>query len=816
MSFVQDLRYAIRLLLKDRWFTAVAATALALGIGVNSTVFTFVNAVLIRGLPFDHQEQIVWLGTRDARGREIPASIKDFTDWRAAAQTFDGMALWTGSTVNLSDDERAPEQFQGVYMSAGVFRMIGQRPVLGRDFTEQDDQLASPPTVILGHGLWKNRYASSPAAIGKTIKINGLVMTVIGVMPEGFKFPANTDIWMPFAHLAPGQRIDKREARNFPALGRVKAGVTLERARAELETIGKNLTAQYPDTNKDMTPTLMRFADRVNGGPIKTVFLSLMGAVAFVLLIACANVANLLLARSAHRAREMSVRVALGATRWRLVRQLLLESVLLSIVAGIAGLGLSVIGIRLFDAATQDVGKPYWIQFTMDASVFAFFAVVCLATGVIFGLAPALHVSKTDLNDVLKEGGRSNAGGVRARRWTSALIVVELALTLVLLAGAGFMMRSFLALYRMDLGVETGSLLTMRLTLPDRKYPTPEVRRTFYDRVEQRLGTVPNVTSATIAQNLPMQGGGSRQIQIDGHDAPASGTQIPSVTTVFIGSRYFETLGVKLLRGRSFDATDGMPGHETAIINQRFAAMHFGNEDPIGRRVRLSIEQLPGQPPPTPAPYWVTIVGLAPTIRQRNFQEPLPDPVMYLPVRGEAPRNVALIVRTPRDAAALTTALREEVRALDPDLPLFAVQTMDQLLAQQRWPFRVFGSMFAIFALIALVLAAIGLYAVTAYSVTQRTQEVGIRMALGAASKQVWWLFVRQSLWQLAIGLTIGLAGAFGVGMILKSLLVQTGTRDPVTLVTIVVVLVGVALSASFWPARRATRLDPCKALRYE
>jgi predicted permease len=816
MNLLQDLKYAVRLLVKDRGFTAVAAVALALGIGVNNTVFTFVNAVLIRGLPFDHQEQIVWIGSRDARGRDLGTSIKDFEDIRAAAQSFSVTALWSNYIVNLSDDDRAPEQFGGIYMTPEFFRLIGQRPVMGRDFTAADDAPGSAPTAIVSYGLWKNRFGGTPDVIGKVIKVNSQSLTIVGVMPEGFKFPTNSDVWMPFVHLAPGFRNERREARNFAGIGRLKDGVSIAAASAELATIGRNLQAQYPDSNKDIAAVLMNFNDRFNGGPIRTVFLSLMGAVAFVLLIACANVANLLLARSAHRAREIGVRVALGATRWRIVRQLLLESVLLSLIAGVMGLGLSIVGVRLFDAATADAGKPYWMVFSMDARVFAFLAAICLATGVLFGLAPALHVSKTDLNDVLKEGGRGNAGGVRARRWTGALIVVELALTLVLLAGAGFMMRSFLAAYRMDTGFDPRPLLTMRLNMPDRKYPTPEVRRLFIQQLEDRLASVPNLQSGTISSTLPLSGDRTRQIQIEGHDAPAGAAQTPSATTVFVGSRYWETLGVKLARGRMFDAADGTPGHETAIINQRFATMHFGSEDPLGRRIRLSVEQGPGQPPASQPPYWVTVIGVAPTIRHRNIQEPLPDPVVYLPIRGETTRGAVLIVRGPSDASSLTATLRDMVRSIDPDMPVFAIQTMDQFLAQQRWPFRVFGSMFAIFALIALVLAAIGLYAVTAYSVTQRTQEVGIRMALGAEARQVRWLFVRRSLIQLAIGLTIGLAGAFGVGAILKSLLVQTGSRDPVTLITIVVVLVTVALAASYWPARRATRLDPLKALRYE
>jgi predicted permease len=448
----------------------------------------------------------------------------------------------------------------------------------------------------------------------------------------------------------------------------------------------------------------------------------------------------------------------------------------------------------------------------MDARVFGFFAAVCLGTGLVFGLAPALHVSKTDLNEVLKEGGRSGSSGTRARRWTSVLIVAELALTLVLLAGAGLMMRSFLKLYSLDVGVETSRLLTMRLALPNQKYPTLEQRRAFYDRLDQRLAGIGGIQAATIATNMPLGGGIPRLLAIDGRQ-PADGEQPQTVTQVTIGARYFETMGVRILRGRAFDDLDGTAGHDSAIVNQRFASMHFAGEDPIGRRIKLTPD---GPAPPGPAPVWVTIVGISPTIRQRNFQDPQPDPVVYLPLRGQAPAFAMLVMRGQRDAASLTSLAREEVRAIDPDLPLFGILTMDQLLAQQRWVFQVFGSMFAIFAAIALALSAVGLYAVTAYSVTQRTQEIGVRMALGAQAAQVLWLILRRAVVQMTIGLAIGIGGALGVGKLLESLLVQTGTRDPVTLTSIVALLVFVSLAACFWPARRATRLDPVNALRYE
>ena len=811
MSWLQDLRFAFRLLVKDRWFTGVAVIALALGIGVNATVFTFVNAVLIRGLPFDDPDRIMAVGTRDARNRDRGMSYPDFEDYRAANRTLSALAAYSGQTMNVSDEGRAPERFQGPYVSANAFRLIGQQPLLGRDFRPEEDRPGAAAVVILGNGVWKNRYGSDPSVVGRTIKVNDVPSTVIGVMPEGFKFPINADLWVPLVQM-PRLTEQKRDARNLEVFGRLADRVTLPQAQSEFTTIATRLAHDYPATNKDITARVMTFNDRVNGGQIRLIFLSLMGAVAFVLLIACANVANLLLARSATRSREMSVRVSLGASRWRIVRQLLVESVVLSIIGGLLGLALAFAGVRLFDAATQDVGKPYWIQFTMDGRVFGFFAAVCLGTGVVFGLAPALHVSKTDLNEVLKEGGRSGSSGTRARRWTSVLIVAELALTLVLLAGAGLMIRSFLKVYSLDAGVETSHLLTMRLALPNQKYPTIEQRRAFYDRVDERLASIGGIQAATITTNMPLGGGTPRLLAIDGHQ-PADGEQPQTVTQVTIGARYFETLGLHILRGRAFDDLDGTPGHDSAIVNQRFASMHFAGADPIGRRIKLTPD---GPALAGPPPAWVTIVGISPTIRQRNFQDPLPDPVVYLPLSGQAPTFAMLVIRAQRDAASLTSLLREEVRAIDPDLPLFGILTMDQLLAQQRWAFRVFGSMFAIFALIALALSAVGLYAVTAYSVAQRTQEIGVRMALGAQTAQVLWLILRRAVVQTAIGLTIGIGGALGVGKLIESLLVQTGTRDPVTLTSIVALLVFVSLAACFWPARTATRLDPVNALRYE
>jgi putative ABC transport system permease protein len=452
------------------------------------------------------------------------------------------------------------------------------------------------------------------------------------------------------------------------------------------------------------------------------------------------------------------------------------------------------------------------MEFTFDPVVFVFIAAICLTAAILFGLAPALHVSKTDVNEVLKEGGRSGTGGLRARRWTRVLIVGEVALTLMLLAGAGFMMRSFLTLYQMDLGVETSELLTMRVYLPVTKYPEQEQRTELFRQFEERLKGINEVTASTLTTATPLGGGAQRGLRIDGRPWPDA-QEPPTVTMLAVGDAYFETFDVQLQRGRTFEPADGRPGQETAIVNQRFAAMYFTDGEPRGHRIKLeSVVAVTGAPESS----WVTIIGVAPDIRQRSLQDREPDPVVYLPHRAESPRSGVLVLRTRGDPGAAITLVRDTMRLLEPDLPLYNIQTMDQLLAQQRWVFQILGSMFATFALIALVLSAVGLYAVTAYSVSQRTQEIGLRVALGAQPQQVQWLVLRVALWQLALGLAIGLVGALGVGRLLESLLVQTSPSDPATLLSIVAVLAAAALVACVWPARRAARLNPMLAIRWE
>jgi putative ABC transport system permease protein len=502
------------------------------------------------------------------------------------------------------------------------------------------------------------------------------------------------------------------------------------------------------------------------------------------------------------------VRVALGASRWRIIRQLLAESVLLALMGGVVGLGLAAIGIRLFDRAVADTGKPYWIVFSMDWKVFAFLAAVSLLTGIIFGLAPAFQVSKTNVNEVLKEGGRGQAGGIRARRFTSATVVVQIALTLVLLTGAGLMVRSFFKAYRLDIGVDGAQLLTAQVHLTEATYPDADRRRQFYERLSDELAGVTGAASITVATHAPAGGAWRRTLEIDGRPK-VEGERPPEVSTVLVGDRYFRTLGLALRQGRELSRRDGTSGAENVVVSERFVAQFLAGSDPIGRRIRLTA----GDDPPGP---WLTIVGVSPTVRQAQRDEIEPDAVVYLPYRLE-PASVAMIfARAHGEPAMLSTPLRRAVQSIDANLPLFEVRTFEALMARWRWPYRVFGTMFALFALIALVLSSVGIYAVMAYSVSQRRQEIGLRIALGAGSGTVAFGVLRSGLVQLGIGLAIGLAGAYGASRLLGSLLVQTTPNDPLTFTAVISLLVGVTIAACLIPARRAMRVDPIVALRAE
>ena len=679
----------------------------------------------------------------------------------------------------------------------------------GGTWRKSDERRGAERVVIIGFSIWKNRYSGDPNVLGRLVRVNGDPATIVGVMPDGMMFPMDATVWMPFV---PTVAQDRRDVRALAIFGRLRSGVSRSEAQAEMDAIAGRLAAQYPETNKQFPQAIVQtFNERFNGGDIRQVFLSMMGAVGFVLLIACANVANLLLSRAANRSREIALRIALGASRWRVVRQLLVESILLGCIGGIFGLMLAFVGVHLFDRAVSvEVGKPYWIQFRVDWTVVGFLAAVCIATGIVFGLAPALQVSKTSVNEVLKEGGRGTSGSRRAQWLSGTMVVIEIALTIVLLAGAGLMVRSFLKLYSQNLGIRSDYLLTMRVQLPNTKYPNAEARQQFFERLAPRLEGVPGAESVAITTSVPPEGSGQRDVEIDGRPI-AAGTERRAVTTVTISPTFFDTVGAPVLRGRAFGANDGTPGAETVVVNPNFVSEFFPAEDPIGRRIRFpEREPKPGTPPAV----WRTIVGISPALKHGAPRNMPPPSVVYVPLRQEPTGFAVLVVRSRVDPALMVNSVRREVQAIDQDQPVYTVLTIAQILKQQQWPFRVFGTVFGIFAVIALVLAAVGLYAVMAYSVTQRTQEIGVRMALGAAGHQVSWLILRRGIIQLAIGLTCGIAGAWFTSRALRPILFQTTPNDPATFVGVSLLLAIVALAACLIPARRATRLDPLVALR--
>jgi predicted permease len=808
MTVVTDVRLAARLLVKERWFTLAAASALALGIAATTAMFSIVDAIMLRPLPFDGADRTLLLATSNtdpsARSRNDILSYQEFLDWQAAVRTVERLSGYSQTTINLVDDVAAAERLEGMFISSNGFAAIGERPQLGRDFRAEDDRPGAEPVVILGYGVWQSRYAGATDAIGRRVRINGLEATVIGVMREGFAFPARAQAWLPLSQL-PADARDSRTIRRVIAFGRMKPGISQEQVQGDLGTVAADLATRHPDSNAGIIPRVRPFRESSVGQQVYVIFPTLMAAVFFVLLIACANVANLLLARAASRAREVSVRMSMGATRWRVIRQLLVESLLLALTAGAAGLALATVATRAFSASIKAQGAPYWLTVGIDGRVFAFFAIVCIGTTVLFGLVPALQLARTNILGVLNELGRGSSAGRQSRRWTEGLVVVQFALTLVLLGGAGVTLRDVVTQIDMDLGIETAGLTISQLTLDPQRYPTVEERGAFYRRLDERLAGIPTV-KGTIVSAWPRGGGLRPEVSIEGRET-AAGAQRPLATYVAIGPRYFDTLETRAVRGRDF-----LPGERpgVAIVNERFAAMHFAGGDPIGRRVRFEATRESAQSA------WMTIVGVAPNIRQHLLEgDPGFDPVVYVPYDAvRLPFATILTRSTSRDAGV--TAIRDAVREVDSSLPVWEVQSLDNELASDRWEINMLTITLGIFATIALGLAGLGLYAITAYTTAQRTREIGVRVALGAATRQVVWLVTRRAAWQIAGGLALGLPGALLIGQLLQGELDASSAAEPTAYVAVLTMVIGVALVACAIPALRATRLNPVDALRNE
>jgi predicted permease len=798
---LQDLTFSVRLLAKDRLFTAAAVLALGLGIGVNNMLFTIVDALCIRGLSIPRVDRMVYIESREA-GRSRGLSFPEFDEIRSGAQSLDETSAFITLQATLAETDRAPDRVALSYVSEGFFHLTGAAPILGRDFRPDDDRAGALPVAVLDGRLWNTRYGSDPAVLGRVVTLNGLPATLIGVMPDGYRLPGNTDAWLTLTQTPAAVRNGK-DARSLGVMGTMKDGRTVPHVAEEMAALGARLAQRSPDTNHAVQLTAVPLNERFNGRITDPAWLAFISVGILIVVIACSNVANLLLARSVYRSREIAIRVSMGATRWRVVRQLLVEGTMLAAIGGLLGLGLSYVGLRIFTSAIPATGLPFWVHLTMDGRAFGELAAVCLGTVLLFALAPAMQVARADVNDVLKEAGRASAGGPRARRWTATLLAAQFGITVILLASLGLSLRQFRAAERAEVVVAAPQLLTMSVALPGEKYVTADQRLALYSALRERLSGVETISETTVASALPFATRSSRRVVFESRTTP--GDAPPNVVTVSIDARYFDAVGVPLYHGRSFVDLDGAPGHESAIVNQRFASLYFPGADPLGRRVAF-VPEAKGSPP-----VWLTIVGVAPTIPQRSG--PVPDPVVYVPIRSEPPLTFSLIVRTKADPGTLTAVLREQVRSLDPDVPLFQVMTLARVEHDSGWNARVSNGLITTIASIALLLSAIGLLAMTTHAVAQRRHELGIRIALGARRGTIMAIVLRGAMFHVAVGLGVGIVCTAVWERLFRTPGMLT---SPMNLLMVSAVMALMGAAASLWPAHRATRVDPLAALRQQ
>jgi predicted permease len=804
----QDLRYAARMLARTPGFTAIAVLALALGIGANTAIFSVVNKILLQPLPFKNPNElvIIWENATHVGFPKNTPSPANFLDWREQATVFSGMAAFAQKDFNLTGVGE-PERLDGRRVSANLFDILGVQPKLGRGFLPTED---APGTrvVILSSGLWQRRFGADPGIVGRSVILNGENYTVVGVMPPGVDLPGygnwKDQLWVPLAF--PPEEAKGRGNHFLQVMARMKPGVTLQQARAEMQTIMGRLAQQYPEENMRITTVVNPLHEELVGD-IKPALLVLLGAVAFVLLIACANVANLLLARAAVRQKEIALRLALGASRSRLTRQFLTESVLLALLGGGVGLLFAFAGLRILKTFIPDtISQAESIG--IDGKVLVFTALVAVATGLIFGLAPATQASNFSLNETLKEGGRDPSGGSKGGRLRGLLVVAEIAVSFVLLIGAGLLINSFLHLRNLDPGFRADHLLTAKIDLPELKYPDREHRVPFFDDVLRRVKALPGVQSAAIAGNLPLTyNGDSMYIGVEGIPDPPPDQQ-KDVIFRAIGPGYFSTMGIPLARGRDFNEQDTPDTPYTVIVSEKMANNYWPGQDPLGKRLK------PGST--TSDTPWRVVIGVVKDVRQNDFIAP-PKLQMYMSYRQlKFLTPNALVVRTSVEPTSLGLPLRNAVWAVDKDQPVSNIRAMDDIVSEAVARQRFSTMLLGIFASLALVLAAVGIYGVMSYSVAQRTREIGVRMALGAQRTDVLKLTMGQGFKLVAIGVGLGLIAAFILTRVMASLLFGVSATDPTTFVAISFILMVVALLASYIPSLRAMKVDPMVALRYQ
>ncbi len=807
-TLFQDLRYALRTLRKSPGFTFIALFTLALGIGANTAIFSVVYGVLLRPLPYQDPSRLMVLNETTPRVGTVSVSYPNFLDWRAQSRRFFQMAAVYGVGFNLAGIAQ-PENIRGQAVSPNFLSMMGVRPILGRDFVASEEKAGTAPVVLLGYPLWQSHFGGDSGAVGRTITLDGRPYTIVGVLPPGFRSIDKVQVMEPIGvWLTNNDDADERGARgDMSVVGRLAAGSGFEQARAEMEGIAARLAQAYPTQNAQCG-VLIRPIREVFVSGMRPAILVLFGAVMFVLLIACANVANLFLMRAAGRTREMALRIAIGASRGRIVRQMLAESFALASFGGLLGLAIAFWGIQgIMRLIPADALAGASVNLNGEVLIFA--AAMVVSSALIFGLAPAIHSTRTNVQSELKEGGRTTGSSTAHSRWRGVLVAAEVALALILLVGAGLMTKSLYRLLTVDPGFRPGRLLTMEIGLRTSQYDKPAVVLNFWQRTLEGVRALPGVESAALGTEVPMTDDHSRtDITIEGMPAPKPGG-FPHPDVHIVSPGYVSTLGVQLLRGRTFTETDTETAPRVAMVNAMLAKRFFPNQDPIGKRFMF------GHPSATQPPKWVTIVGVVGDTKLYGLANPARLEV-YSAFRQSVADDMNLIVKSGSDPEALTSAIRKTVASIDKDQPIYAIATMTKLVGDSVATQRITLILLGLFGALALILASIGIYGVISYSVAQRTHEIGIRMALGAQRQNVLRLILAQGIKVAGAGVVIGIAASLGLTRLMTTLLFSVSAADPVTYAAVAITLVLVALLACYIPARRTLRVDPAIALRHE
>jgi len=812
-TLFKDIHYSIRNLLKRPGFAAIVIITLGLGIGANTAIFSVVNAVLLRSLPFHNSEQLVTLWERNPKQgyEQNPPAAGNFVDWRDQNHVFAQIAIYAPSKrFNLALGDQ-PDRVTGAAVSSSLFELLGVSPVQGRVFTAEEEQPGRDQVVLISYNFWKRRLPANSNPLGQTITLDGKSYIIAGVMPQGFQYPggsgtvlgtftaAPADLWVPLALDA--ETLRQRSSHSLNVIGRLKPGVTVGQATADMDEIQQRLEQTYPNFYVGSNVKLVPLAEQVVGTARRPV-LVLWGAVGFVLLIGCANIANLLLSRSTSRAKEIAVRAALGAGRVRIIRQLLTESLVLSFAGGIAGVVLAAWGVHILSTIVP-TNFPRREEIAIDGWVLCFTLLISLLTGVIFGLAPALQSTKIDLTEALKAGGRRSAAGGGRHRLRSLLVIVETALALVLLIGAALMIQSFLRLEQVNPGFKTDHVLTMELSLPANSYPRQQ-RSTFFQQLIERSKALPGVQAVAAAKHLPLSGDNMNfAVDIEGHPFPPG--KSPGADCRFVTPDYFAALGIPLIKGRMLSDSDGAQAPQVLLINESMAHHYFPNEDPIGKRLVLGINNFTGQ-----------IVGIIGDVKHVGLDAESNDEIYAAYSQAPFWTDMTLLVRTTGEPMSIAGSMRNEIAALDRQVPIGKVRTMETITAESVAQPRFRTLLMGLFGIAALLLASVGIYGVMSYSVTQRTHEIGIRMALGAQLSDVRRLVIGNGITLALIGVAIGLAGSFSLTRLMASLLFGVTATDSATFAAVSCGLIAVALVACYIPARRATKVDPLVALRYE